>query len=65
VLARDHEFDAVGLTGGVFQNALLSRLAIDAIEGAGRAALLPAQVPVNDAGIAYGQIIEVIGASRR
>ena len=65
VLARDHEFDAVGLTGGVFQNALLSRMAIDAIELSGRAALLPARVPVNDAGIAYGQIIEGIGASRR
>lgn len=60
-LAAGHSFDAVGLTGGVFQNALLSSLAIDAIERAGFTALLPAQVPVNDAGISYGQVIEVLG----
>jgi hydrogenase maturation protein HypF len=64
-LSVGHEFDAIGLTGGVFQNALLSRLAVEAIERAGYAALLPERVPVNDAGIAYGQIVEVIGTSRR
>jgi hydrogenase maturation protein HypF len=60
-LAAEHDFDAVGLTGGVFQNALLSRLAVEAIERAGYAALLPERVPVNDAGISYGQVIETIG----
>jgi hydrogenase maturation protein HypF len=58
-------FDAVGLTGGVFQNALLSRLAVDAIERTGRSALLPEQIPVNDAGISYGQVIERLGLERR
>ena len=61
VIAARHSFDAVGLTGGVFQNALLSRLAVEAIERTGRAALLPEQVPVNDAGISYGQVIELLG----
>jgi len=49
---------AVGLTGGVFQNALLSRLAVDEIRRRGLEPLLPATLPVNDAGIAYGQVIE-------
>ncbi len=48
----------VGLTGGVFQNALLAELAIDELREAGFEPLLPEQVPVNDAGIACGQVIE-------
>lgn len=60
-IAERHAFDAVGLTGGVFQNGLLAQLAIDAIERAGSNALLPEQVPVNDAGISYGQVIERLG----
>jgi hydrogenase maturation protein HypF len=62
-LAAQYDFDAVGLTGGVFQNALLSKLASEAIEQAGFRALLPERVPVNDAGISYGQVIETIGAA--
>ena len=57
-IAARHEFRAVGLTGGVFQNALLSRLAIGEIRRRGLEPLLPAAIPVNDAGIAYGQVIE-------
>ncbi|MEX2497607.1 MAG: carbamoyltransferase HypF [Wenzhouxiangellaceae bacterium] len=57
-IAATHEFRAVGLTGGVFQNALLSHLAIAQIRQRGLEPLLPAVIPVNDAGISYGQIIE-------
>jgi len=59
VLAIERGITRVGLTGGVFQNALLTQLAIAAIERAGATALVPEQVPVNDAGIAYGQVIEL------
>jgi len=59
VLAIERGITRVGLTGGVFQNALLTQRAIAAIERAGATALVPEQVPVNDAGIAYGQVIEL------
>jgi len=48
----------VGLTGGVFQNRLLTEKAAAALHAAGFEVLLPARIPANDAGIAVGQIIE-------
>ncbi|MDT8448782.1 MAG: carbamoyltransferase HypF, partial [Wenzhouxiangellaceae bacterium] len=57
-LRQTHEFNALGLTGGVFQNALLAELAVEALEQAGFRVLIPERLPVNDAGIAYGQVIE-------
>jgi len=48
----------VGLTGGVFQNALLAELVVTELREAGFEPLIPERIPVNDAGIAYGQIIE-------
>jgi len=51
-------FDAIGLTGGVFQNKLLSELALAQLQAAGFAAYLPEQAPCNDGGIALGQILE-------
>jgi hydrogenase maturation protein HypF len=51
-------FDAVGLCGGVFQNKLLSELALQQLQAAGFAAYLPEQAPCNDGGIALGQIVE-------
>ena len=50
----------VGLTGGVFQNRILAALAHDELARAGYEVLIPATIPVNDAGIAYGQIIEAL-----
>ena len=55
--------DCVGLTGGVFQNALLSELASEALTGAGFTVHLAERVPCNDGGLAYGQIIEHVGRS--
>jgi hydrogenase maturation protein HypF len=51
-------FDAVGLTGGVFQNRLLAELALRQLEAAGFDACLPQQTPCNDGGLAFGQLIE-------
>lgn len=61
-LQSTHHFNAVGLTGGVFQNALLAELAIDALTPTGTRLLIPERIPVNDAGIAYGQVIETSAA---
>jgi len=51
---------AVGLTGGVFQNRLLAQAAIDRLKAAGFAVHLPQRVPVNDAGLSFGQVIEFL-----
>jgi len=51
-------FDAVGLTGGVFQNKLLAELALQQLASAGFETYLPQQTPCNDGGLAIGQLIE-------
>lgn len=51
----------VGLTGGVFQNRLLTELALTGLRQAGLDVRLPIEVPGNDAGVSYGQIIEYAG----
>ncbi|MFH1533265.1 MAG: carbamoyltransferase HypF [Pseudomonadota bacterium] len=48
---------AVALTGGVFQNRLLTRLAGDTLAGDGFTVLLHRQVPCNDGGISLGQAV--------
>jgi len=52
-------FDAVGLTGGVFQNKLLAELAMQQLSAAGFDVHLPQQAPCNDGGLAFGQLIEI------
>jgi len=53
----------VALTGGCFQNRLLTEWTADALERAGFEVLLHAQVPPNDGGIAYGQV--AVASARR
>jgi len=48
----------VALTGGVFQNAVLTQLVQKMLTAQGYAVHVPVCIPVNDAGISYGQIIE-------
>lgn len=50
----------VGLSGGVFQNRLLTELAQAGLTAAGFRVHLPARVPVNDAGVSFGQVIEFL-----
>jgi hydrogenase maturation protein HypF len=51
-------FDAVGLSGGVFQNRLLAELALAELAAAGFDAYLSERSPCNDGGIALGQLVE-------
>jgi len=53
---------SVGLSGGVFQNRVLAEAAISRLEAAGFKVHLPRCVPVNDAGLSFGQIIEFLHA---
>jgi hydrogenase maturation protein HypF len=63
--ARD-EFGVgrVGLTGGVFQNRRLAESALAALERRGFRAFLPRDIPVNDAGLGFGQIVEAVARQR-
>lgn len=49
---------SVGLTGGVFQNKLLSELSLQLLRDHEFDVYLPARIPLNDAGLCYGQLIE-------
>ena len=49
---------SVGLSGGVFQNKLLSKHVIDLLQQHNFSYHLSQQIPVNDGGLCYGQIME-------
>jgi hydrogenase maturation protein HypF len=51
----------VGLTGGVFQNRLLTELAVAHLAARGFEVLLSRQVPCNDGGLSYGQVADFLG----
>ena len=51
-------FDAVGLTGGVFQNRRLAESVVTRLRAIGHTVELPRLVPANDGGLAYGQVVE-------
>ena len=53
----------VGLTGGVFQNRLLSELIHTQLHALDFKVHLPQQVPMNDAGVSYGQVIQYLYTS--
>jgi hydrogenase maturation protein HypF len=52
------DIDTVGFSGGVFQNRVLTETVIVLLEQAGFRVCLPKMIPVNDAGISFGQIME-------
>ena len=57
-IRAEHSFFSVGLTGGVFQNRLLTEYVATLLREEGFSVYLPEQIPGNDAGISFGQIIE-------
>jgi hydrogenase maturation protein HypF len=59
-LRRELEFSQVGLSGGVFQNRLLAELAIEKLQAAGFQVFLPEKAPMNDAGLSFGQVLELL-----
>src|SRR5512139_560166 len=59
-LREETGMQAIGLTGGVFQNRVLTEEAIRLLDAAGFSVHLPRRIPVNDAGLSFGQIIEFL-----
>jgi hydrogenase maturation protein HypF len=55
----EHGVNAVGLGGGVFQNRVLASQAISLLEGDGFDVRMPGLLPVNDAGLSFGQAAEL------
>ncbi len=63
-LARTlHGIRRIGLAGGVFQNRVLTEQAFLLLEEQGFEVSLPREVPVNDAGLCYGQAVEFAARS--
>jgi hydrogenase maturation protein HypF len=55
----------VVLCGGVFQNRILSRLTAKALQALGLKPALPGRIPVNDGGIALGQVLVANAVTQR
>ena len=60
---QQHRIHSIGLCGGVFQNHLLATLSQQALGEHGFEVRMMQQLPCNDAGLAWGQIIESLSAN--
>lgn len=65
VVRRQSGVCRVGLGGGVFQNRVLTEQAEALLRAAGFEVLIPRRLPVNDAAISFGQLIETIAVEER
>ncbi|HEX8769312.1 MAG TPA: carbamoyltransferase HypF, partial [Acidimicrobiales bacterium] len=54
-LTTEHDLDTVALSGGVFQNAQLTKIVAGELEATGLRVLIHRRVPPNDGGISVGQ----------
>lgn len=59
-LREQSRINDIGLTGGVFQNRLLTETAKSLLEHNAFQVHFPSQIPVNDAGVCLGQVIEFL-----
>ncbi|MEG3640931.1 carbamoyltransferase HypF [Magnetococcus sp. PR-3] len=58
-IQKRHRIEAVGLSGGVFQNRHLTEQVVTRLQQQGMPILLHTQLPMNDGGLAYGQLVEL------
>ena len=59
-----HDVNRIGLSGGVFQNRVLTEQVVALLENDGFNVMFPDDIPVNDAGISFGQVIEYAAKHR-
>jgi len=57
-----HGVARLGLTGGVFQNRVLCESALQMAKAEGFEVFIPQLIPCNDAGLSFGQLIEMSAA---
>jgi len=57
-IRAEHGVNAISFSGGVFQNRVLTEHALTLLSGDGFEVHVPELIPVNDAGISFGQVIE-------
>ena len=57
-IRADTGVERVGLAGGVFQNRILAESALALLHDDGFDVSLPSRLPVNDASISFGQVVE-------
>jgi hydrogenase maturation protein HypF len=57
-IREEHGVGAISFSGGVFQNRVLTEHALALLSEDGFKVHLPELIPVNDAGISFGQVIE-------
>ena len=57
-IREKHAVNTVSFSGGVFQNRVLTEKAMALLSDEGFEVCLPELIPVNDAGISFGQIME-------
>jgi hydrogenase maturation protein HypF len=60
---EQHEFNQVGLCGGVFQNRVLGEEVLALLRDAGFHVCMPKQLPCNDAALSFGQAAEMAARS--
>jgi hydrogenase maturation protein HypF len=58
IIRQHHAVNTVCFCGGVFQNSVLTEQAMVLLSDDGFNVCLPELIPVNDAGISFGQVIE-------
>ena len=58
-LRYEHNIDQVGLSGGVFQNRILTELAIEGLTRRGFRICMPERLPCNDTALSLGQAAHV------
>lgn len=58
ILRSEHGVENVSFSGGVFQNSVLTEHAMALLEKNAFRVCLPERIPVNDAGISFGQVVE-------
>ena len=64
-LRAEHALATVALSGGVFQNALLTSAVVRLLRAAGFTVLTHSQVPCNDGGISLGQAVVAAARDRQ
>jgi hydrogenase maturation protein HypF len=62
-VSRDHRVRHIGLSGGVFQNRVLCEQVCMRLHAAGFVVRIARLLPVNDAAISFGQLIEAAAMS--